>query len=288
MQCPTPLSIQDPSQKDASVRLSVPCGKCGACKQNRRSDWSFRLKQELRHSVSAYFITITYDDENLPYSEDGIPTLVKKHWQNFVKRIRKDHNRLSDYKLRYYAVGEYGSKTGRPHYHALVFNLDDRVLSNLARYWPDGYHYIGVVEDASIHYVAKFHVNTNKEELIDENTGQVYQRTAEFAVMSRRPGIGAGYLDTHTDWHLADDRNFVRNNGYIQRLPRYYKNKIFEEADRKRIAKQSIQLADENYIKEIDRLSRIRSIDNPTTELYRRQIDQASKYRGKGNENDTF
>lgn len=106
-----------------------PCGHCMACKVNRTSEWTLRLCHELNSWSCASFVTLTYDDEHLP-SDKG---LHKKEVQNFMKRLRK----YSKLKLRYYAVGEYGSKNlnengdykfyhrlGRPHYHLIIFGLD--------------------------------------------------------------------------------------------------------------------------------------------------------------------
>lgn len=73
-----------------------------ACKVNRTSEWTLRLCHELNSWAYASFVTLTYDDEHLPSDK----ALHKKEVQNFMKRLRK----YSGLKLRYYAVGEYGTK----------------------------------------------------------------------------------------------------------------------------------------------------------------------------------
>ena len=121
--------------KDIDFR--IPCGKCLNCKKKRRSDWSLRLEHEYLYSDSALFITLTYNDASIPRNR-GIATLNKKDLQDYIKRLRNSHVayvsrelgiRKSEVKnvskqIRYYAVGEYGSKTNRPHYHILLFNYD--------------------------------------------------------------------------------------------------------------------------------------------------------------------
>ena len=86
----------------------------------------------------AYFITLTYNDESLPRTKEGYPTLLKKQVQDYIKRLRnahvaylkkeqrKVHNeyKITGKPIRYYAVGEYGSQTRRPHYHILLFNYE--------------------------------------------------------------------------------------------------------------------------------------------------------------------
>ena len=122
----------------------VPCGKCNFCLESRRAEWSFRLRQELKVSTSAHFLTLTYEDQKLPRTADGLGTLLKSDLQKFFKRLRKE----SVNKLRYYAVGEYGTNTERPHYHALLFNCENKVLEEtLVTVWSLGQVQIGTVTD---------------------------------------------------------------------------------------------------------------------------------------------
>ena len=93
-----------------SAPCVVPCGKCIACLHNKRSDWQFRLRQEHKASKSSMFVTLTYRRKFLP--EGG--SLSKRDLQLFLKRLRKKDESV---KIRYYAVGEYGSQRKRAHYH---------------------------------------------------------------------------------------------------------------------------------------------------------------------------
>lgn len=155
--------------------ITVPCGKCNFCLQSQRADWTFRLNQELINCETAWFITITYDDEHLPtvagadefgeYIGD-IPTLRKEHVQKFMKRLRKAHQ-LPHVPIRYYTVGEYGTKTQRPHYHSIMFNLPFEAISlanvegktNLELIWGNGSVRVDPCNGATIHYVTKYHLN---------------------------------------------------------------------------------------------------------------------------------
>ena len=108
----------------------------------------------------------------------------------------------------------------------------------------------------------------------------------KFALMSPRPAIGSNYLDTHTQWHRADMRNFTRVNGMIARLPRYYKDKIFTQMERTIMAQQSIQISDEAYWNEIERLCKYHA--DPQSyyeereahahEIIHRRINEKSKF----------
>lgn len=138
--------------------LTVPCGHCNFCLSNRRADWSFRLFQEQKVSQSAHFLTLTYDDANVPQGDDCL-SLCKKDIQLFTKRMRKRNGS----KLRYYTVGEYGTQTQRPHYHSIMFNIEPKVLNALHEIWDLGQTHIGAVNSASIHYVTKYVINSDKE-----------------------------------------------------------------------------------------------------------------------------
>lgn len=156
--------------------MEVPCNKCGACRHNRRIEWTFRLKEEFQTAKCAHFVTLTIADEHLCYGD--LPTLVKTDLQKFMKRLRKEQSLYLDWKIRFYAVGEYGTKTQRPHYHLILYNAHPITIEHLQKLWPFGHVSAGQVTDASIHYITKYHVNYDKE---------VAGRAPEFALMSRRP-----------------------------------------------------------------------------------------------------
>lgn len=237
MNCISPLLIRSAGRRDV-----VPCGKCNFCLQARRADWSFRLSQELRDSSAALFITFTYSDKFLPVGG----TLVKRHVQLFFKRLRKFGS------FRYYAVGEYGTLTQRPHYHVLLFNF--LFPAELLAFWRYGQIVVGAVTPASIYYTAKYHVNVCSD-------SELGGRAPPFVLMSRRPGIGSRYVSSHGRWHRQGLRNYVQVNGMIGRLPRFYKDRIFSRIDKEVMASRGVFESDQRYAVEIERLSRLGNDD---------------------------
>lgn len=151
--------------RDAGRRDVVPCGKCNYCLQTKRADWSFRLIQELKVADSAHFLTMTYNEDELPRSDSGIPSLNKEHVQLFQKRLREVQRRAypGSTNLRYYTVGEYGTRTLRPHYHSILFNLQGKLLPQITDIWSHGGVFVGDVTGASIHYVTKYVINRTVE-----------------------------------------------------------------------------------------------------------------------------
>ncbi|MFV1885010.1 MAG: hypothetical protein ACMZ7B_11020 [Balneola sp.] len=266
--------------------MSVPCGKCGACKTNRRTQWAFRLKQELKVSKNAYFITLTYNDEEIPETqpdENGVihQTLDKKHLTDFIKRLREIQYRDTGLRtIRYYAVGEYGTETDRPHYHIILFNINRQYLNRLSTIWGFGHTHIGTVTEASIYYVAKYHVNRNP----DEND----HRVKEFATMSRKPGIGYNYVETNSQYHNDFTRNYVINNGFKISMPRYYKDKIFtdpvERALQSEIAVHQLHLSENIEARRLEKLG----YKNGFLEIHRRALYHSKNYISKSKLNQKF
>lgn len=200
----------------------MPCGHCNFCLANKRADWSFRLYQENKVSQSAHFLTLTYEDSELPYGDD-IPSLCKSDVQLFTKRLRK----ASETKLRYYTVGEYGTQTDRPHYHSIMFGMLPNLCDKLPEIWGKGAVHVGQVNPASIHYVTKYVINRDMN---------VKGREPPFTVMSRRPGIGAHYVNTHKSYHIDALRYYSKQKGIYSRLPRFFKDKIFSPEQRREMA----------------------------------------------------
>lgn len=206
--------------------VDVPCGKCPECTARRASHWSFRLMQEHKVSMSAQFVTLTYDTKYVPISPRGFMTLNRRDVQLFMKRLRKDNTN----KLKYYCVGEYGSKTWRPHYHMLLFNAN---IETIQAAWFQGQIHYGEVTPASVGYTLKYMCKPTR---IPQHQND--DREPERALMSK--GLGKSYLtDNVLRYHKENiERAFITLLGGNKiSIPRYYKDKIFTEEERELIAK---------------------------------------------------
>lgn len=242
----------------------MPCGACNYCLGNKRGDWTLRVLNELKTASTAAFLTMTYDDKHVHYDEiSGEQTLDKRDVQLFTKSLRKAQSKISDEKLRYYTVGEYGTKGSRPHVHSIMFNVDPGLKDKLPSFWPHGHMDIDEVNHGSIHYVTKYVIN---------RPGDYTGRQKPFALISSKPGLGAGYLTPQMiKWHLDENRTYTQQLGQTQRLPRYYKDKIFTKAVRSRLAAEGVVLSDEAYHKELARLRKF----HPDPAAY---IDESARY----------
>lgn len=226
------------SPKDGytDLEVSVPCGQCIACKVDRSKEWAVRCMHELQaRGGKGMFLTLTYSDEYLP----ALGSLVPKHLQDFIKRLRKH---FSPERLSFYACGEYGDKGGRPHYHVCVFGVEfsDGVVLPRARskarlfrsptleqLWSFGNSSYGEVTFQSAGYVARYALKKRTGamavvyDVVSPDTGEVLgRRVPEFSRMSRRPAIGLRWFERfRSDLYPSD---FVATRTGKVRVPRYY------------------------------------------------------------------
>lgn len=190
------------------------------------------------------FITLTYEDKHLPKNY----SVNKTEFQLFMKRLRKS---LEPSKIRFLGVGEYGDQTLRPHYHALLFNYRPNDLKpykqsksgstiytseSLTKVWPYGLSTLGSVTHQSAGYVARYSMKKLSGE--NEYTAQYYTRLhpltgvyhtvePEFALSSRRPGLGSTWFDKYKSDCFPSD--YVIVDGRKKPVPLYYTKKLQEE-----------------------------------------------------------
>lgn len=255
-QCFSPLSLPRPNGNGPRDRISVPCGKCPACDLNRVEDFKNRALFEFKHSDNAFFITLTYDEENLPFDENlGIATLKKDDYQRFMKRLRKknekvrlrygsyQNNALNRLKLRYIFVGEYGPQNLRPHYHAILFNISippevnqlNYVVNLITDCWTLGNIKIGHVEAGAIDYCVSYILGKRKHATSNQ---------APFMEASRRPGIGYEYVNKMRDYHNGSGEVLMVHGNVKRRMPRYLSNKIFSDVSREHINQKKKEYAE--------------------------------------------
>lgn len=234
MLCLHPINIKNPK---TGKYMLVPCGRCPNCLKRRQNEWSIRIQMEAKYtSTPPLFVTFTYDDEHLPFgfntdTGECVPVLKKRDLQLFFKRYRK---RLG-YPIRYFACGEYGENTERPHFHAVLFGVKDddikKIQNVIEKCWTYGFTSLESFTVAHSKYVAKY----SCKQFIDEYKGL----PKPFALMSRRPAIGSKMLsDNKIKSDLIKNKKFVLYdvNGSPYVLPRYYRNKLFCERTLKKRA----------------------------------------------------
>lgn len=204
------------------------CGQCLSCRVNRRRLWAARIVLESFGHDFSWFVTLTYSPEALP--ADGSVSPV--HLRNYLKRLRKQ---CCD-PVRFYAVGEYGEKSLRPHYHLILFGVAPVQLRHVVSTWAMGIVHIGEVTLQSAAYCAAY-VQKGMTRASDPRLGGLHP---EFCRMSLRPGIGAREMDANgkfgqfitskagSDYLVAngDVPLVFRTDGKLHPLGRYLRRRL--------------------------------------------------------------
>lgn len=212
-----------------TANLQLPCGTCLGCRTDRALQWARRAQHEAATWRHNCFLTLTYNDERLPLNGALEPQALQK----FIKRLRRTRDRrhphlLGDHlgRLRYLACGEYGERTQRPHYHALLFNCNFadlvQVGSNLyesplvSKLWPLGKHRLGTLTGASANYVAQYTVKAVGKTYCTPD-GEILPRP--FIRASLKPAIGDAWIKKNK---LDLQHGYLIAEGSKNRIPRRY------------------------------------------------------------------
>jgi len=231
--------------------LKLPCGKCTECKSQRAAEWAIRARHEISLHNENCFITLTYNDENLP-SE----ILSKEPFQKFMKRLRK-HTKTD---VRYMVSHEYGEQYHRPHHHVILFGYNPPnqkftrtspsgeklfISTELDKLWNHGFHSIGQANEKTAYYIASYSLAGKTHTIYHPETGEETILKDQFDC-SRRPGIGLDYFK----------KNYQQLFDSGEHLPRYYIKKLeteypelFEQIQNRNILKIKNRPPSETYAK---------------------------------------
>lgn len=239
----------------SDLPVPLPCGQCIGCRLERSRQWATRCMHEASLHVENCSLTLTYDDAHLVETRSG-PTLVPRHTQLFMKRLRRwlVKERGRDARVSFFLCGEYGGMFGRPHYHVLLFGVwfGDSVAFKKSRagfqlyrsnalesLWPFGNSDVGSLTFESAAYAARYVVEKINGDAAPAHYGE---RVPEFVRMSLRPAIGKRWFERFSDDVYPDDTVIVR--GREARPPVYYdklcaesSSSVLEEAKKARAAK---------------------------------------------------
>jgi len=274
MPCYSPLKgYQDPETGKLVFKknghyleeMEVGCGQCLGCRLDRARVWTMRLVHEsTMHDLAGgnCFVTLTYRDRSDCNTTQlargqylkGL-SLRKKHFQDFMKRLRKSR---PDSKIKFYHAGEYGGKcrhgleldkvkcplctVGRPHYHAIIFGTTFHdlelwrdedgnqlyVSEELEKIWGFGFATVGAVTYQSAGYVARYIMKKvtgpNAEEHYTQilEDGEMIEVLPEYSTMSK--GIGKAWFEKYNSDCYPSDEVPVPGQGVIKKVPRYYRD----------------------------------------------------------------
>lgn len=234
---------------DQERTIMIPCGQCLACRMRYSNDWANRIYLEActYPRDRNWFLTLTYDEDHLPYGSGERPTLIKDEISKFMKALRQRwaEDETQTEGIRFFGCGEYGGKTQRPHYHIILLNClikkEDlkvykteagHVLWNVPKIthiWGKGHVVVAECNWETCAYTSRYMLKKHKGQDADyyEKLGIYPEHTR----MSRRPGIGADYLDDN--WEQIWSRDHILIKGHQAAVPAAYTRKLgYSDLDR--------------------------------------------------------
>lgn len=222
----------------------------------KADEWKTRLRIQQDLSNSAYFVTLTYDDEHLPKDDKGNPCFSRKHLKIYHAKMREYLKRgavfydsvlgrceipLNSRKFKYFLTSEYGPEKGhRPHYHVIYFDLpDDQATAELLvrKSWSYGSIVtLSPLTPGRIGYSAEYAMNAKLCRFAPPDWMD------PIFVVSNGVGNFVPYQSSLTDWFRQNPTKRVyfptpKKNGRMGKAPlaRYLKLKLFDEDMRERI-----------------------------------------------------
>lgn len=228
--------------------IDIPCGQCIECRISKAREWAIRCYHEASMFENNIFLTLTYDEENVP----GDYSLNKEDYRDFLKELRRRYDGIESiidkegktvFPIRYFVCGEYGDQEGRPHYHMAIFNFDfdDKIIYTrkngiplynsemCEKIWKKGYCVIGDINLKTVRYITRYILKKVNGSKIEEKYGEL---EPEFQSMSRRPGIGNRWFQKFKG--DIYDKDFMTIEGNKYSSTRYY-DKCLEEVDEKQM-----------------------------------------------------
>lgn len=215
--------------------IELACGQCIGCKLERSRKWAMRCVHEASLYKRNCFVTLTYNDENLPHRGQ----LTHRDFELWMKRLRKAaKNEL----IKFYMGGEYGPLNDRPHYHAIIFNWDfedkeyfkvtgsgEKIYTSqqLDKLWGLGHASIGAMTFESAAYIARYCLQKVTGEMAEEHYKRFdylgeYQLNPEYNQMSN--GIGKDWLNFYMKDVYTQDHIII--NGVASTVPAYYDKQL--------------------------------------------------------------
>lgn len=200
-------------------------------------------------NCKAVFLTFTYDKKHIPIGYN----LNHRDFQLMVKHLRNRLNR----KIKYFMCGEYGPKTGRPHYHALLYgitSLEAYSLFKVKNIWGCGNVDIGYsFTSQTCRYVAQYTLKKLRQSAYKGHRVPPYLRCSL--------GLGKQYALDHCKSLI--EALYIPLNKERFGIPRYY-NKVWEgELDKNTQWAQDMCMDVENFAEKVNRLA-----------MYKNQINE--------------
>lgn len=201
--------------------VTADCGKCLECRKKKMREWKVRLIEELRYNHNAIFVTLTLNNESL-----------EKMWKpkDYIRRFLERYRKKTKKSVKHWFVTEAGEENGRLHFHGIIWDWNNEIELN--KTWKYGFVYIGnYVNEKSINYIVKYMLKPNLK--FKDFKQEVFCSA----------GIGKNFINRPQALISKKKlEEFYRlNNGQKIAMPKYYKNKLFDDNTREKLWKEKIE-----------------------------------------------
>ena len=240
------------------------------CRITQSRIWNHRIELELKSHERNAWATFTFSDENLPDPPDVSKSLVQK----YIKTLRNHLGR----KFRYFFTGEYGPRTWRCHYHAILFGVDGTDYHNwqkrlllggsipdtakddnaiIRRAWGErGFVSVGPIHERSVRYCVGYickKLTKQGDKYLPQWIEGRQKASPEFSLKSQ--GLGRDTIDAiacilkdnpHTPWPVRQ----LQHGQHKMPLGRYLTQRLHKFADKEReLVADTLKYAVENMEK---------------------------------------
>lgn len=228
--CVNPIYLRKGVGNGHNIGRYVPCGHCLDCLKKRQNEWYVRFwcedkyQKRLNSNFVTLFLTLTYDETHLPQSRE----IALNDFRAFIKKIRR---RQGYENVRFYAVTENGSQTGRLHWHCLLFGFDPTLMDKPVNKYFDNIWCKGF--NCTEYCTAKVFTYVSKYVTKDLDTFKNDTSWKTISIASKRPSLGMMFFSVKK-WrdYLHNTQDFRFNiDGYRYSLPRYFREKLLSELD---------------------------------------------------------
>ena len=211
--------------------VAIGCGQCFECRKQKGQQWRVRLMEELKVNKYAYFVTLTFSNENYEkirktyeIKENDYNKIATKAVRLFLERWRKKHKKS----LKHWLITELGHEnTERLHIHGIIFTEEPINNDIIANYWQYGLTFTGeYCNEKTINYIIKYVLKVDKDH-------KLYM-----PLIMCSAGMGKNFAETYSakllykyqpnespEYYLLKDGNKVA-------LPIYYRNKLYTAEER--------------------------------------------------------
>ena len=260
MACLIPRSVVNPRYKKIAplnhyllygsrldYKVPVDCGRCINCFRKYMGSWRFRLIHEFlsltpEQRSRSYYVTLTIEPKFYTEKKPLLKLMVRR----FLDRARKKYG----HSIRHFLVTERGEDTNRYHFHGFFFDTNV-ISSDIWNLWHYGYVTVFNLGDINENIYRDIAYTTTYITKGRKGSLPMVLAPEDRPLVLVSPGLGANYAKTHKEFHHQNGILIpfaMEQNGTMRSLPRYLRQKVFDESALKELSTDFFKNYDDDVI----------------------------------------